>query len=382
MRVLLAVALKDLLLLVRDAQAVVFTFFFPLAFGLLFGAIFDSASGGGAGVRAAVVATERTPAEVIEGLSAEPRVQVLLAESERRARLLVRRGKADVGLVFGDPAPAEVTSGPPRPGSLIVVASPGTQAHADLVTGLAMKHASSARAAEIASWLGLPSEAGEAFGAAPLDVTRRTLVSPSAGPENIYSVAFAQSMAWAMMAACAAFAVSIVEERASGALVRLRVAPGGIWPILAGKAAACGVVAVSVCACFAVAAGLWFDAAPERPLLFAAAILAGACCFSGITMLLAVIGRGRGSPGQLAWGVLLACAVSGGAMLPLAFMPSWMEPVSLLSPVRWAIYAVEGALWRDLGWSEVAGPLAVLIGTGAASFALGGGLLAAERRLG
>ena len=61
----------------------------------------------------------------------------------------------------------------------------------------------------------------------------------------------------------------------------------------------------------------------------------------------------------------------GGAMIPLFVMPAWLVRLSALSPVKWAILALEGATWRQFGWSEMALPCAILLGVGLVAFTIG-----------
>ena len=60
----------------------------------------------------------------------------------------------------------------------------------------------------------------------------------------------------------------------------------------------------------------------------------------------------------------------GGGMVPLFVMPPWMATASNASPVKWAVLAFEGALWRGFGLAEMALPCAILLAVGA-PFALG-----------
>jgi ABC-2 type transport system permease protein len=64
-------------------------------------------------------------------------------------------------------------------------------------------------------------------------------------------------------------------------------------------------------------------------------------------------------------------AMFGGGMIPLAFMPSWMQILSHGSPVKWAIFAMEGAIWRDFTPAEMLLPCAVLLALALAFFTLG-----------
>jgi len=58
-------------------------------------------------------------------------------------------------------------------------------------------------------------------------------------------------------------------------------------------------------------------------------------------------------------------------MIPLFAMPPWMQTASMASPVRWAIVALEGALWRGFTPAQMLLPCGILLGLGLGGFALG-----------
>jgi ABC-2 type transport system permease protein len=53
------------------------------------------------------------------------------------------------------------------------------------------------------------------------------------------------------------------------------------------------------------------------------------------------------------------------------FMPDWMQTASNLSPIKWGILALEGAIWRGFSWTEMLLPCGILLAVGAVCFALG-----------
>jgi len=57
--------------------------------------------------------------------------------------------------------------------------------------------------------------------------------------------------------------------------------------------------------------------------------------------------------------------------VPLFVMPRWMLTVSGVSPAKWAILALEGSLWRGFSPAEMALPLGLLLGIGAAGLVVG-----------
>ena len=58
-------------------------------------------------------------------------------------------------------------------------------------------------------------------------------------------------------------------------------------------------------------------------------------------------------------------------MVPTFVMPAWMQSVSFISPIRWAMLAIEGGVWRNFTVAEMAMPCAILISVGIACFAVG-----------
>jgi len=69
--------------------------------------------------------------------------------------------------------------------------------------------------------------------------------------------------------------------------------------------------------------------------------------------------------------MLMIMVMLGGGMVPLIFMPSWLRPFSNISPVKWSIFAIEGAVWRNLNLGQIIIPCLVLLAIGLAFFLLG-----------
>jgi len=64
-------------------------------------------------------------------------------------------------------------------------------------------------------------------------------------------------------------------------------------------------------------------------------------------------------------------AMVGGGMIPLIAMPGWLAKASVVSPFKWAITAIEGAVWRGFTLADMALPCALLLGMGALFFVVG-----------
>lgn len=192
--------------------------------------------------------------------------------------------------------------------------------------------------------------------------------------DSRWDISFPQSMVWGVLGCVAGFATLTVRERTLGTLTRLQVAPIPRWQILAGKGLGCfiGVMGVII---FMMAVGTMLGMRPKSwPLLIVAAG-STAFCFVGIMMLLSLLGKTEQATGGMAWGACTVMAMFGGGMLPLAFMPGFMRKLANYDPVGWAVYAVEGAVWRGLSVAEMVLPCAILCGVGLATMMLGSYLI-------
>jgi ABC-2 type transport system permease protein len=166
------------------------------------------------------------------------------------------------------------------------------------------------------------------------------------------------------------FGISLVTERTHGTYVRLRMAPLTRAQILGGKALACFLaIAIVQGVLFAIA---WnFGVRPTSLPLLLVALASAAICFVGFMMLVAGMGRTEETAAGAGWAVLMPMAMFGGAMVPTFVMPQWMQSFGYISPVRWAMLAIEGGVWRSFSVAEMAMPCAILISVGVACFILG-----------
>lgn len=185
-----------------------------------------------------------------------------------------------------------------------------------------------------------------------------------------WDISFPQSMVWGVLGCVAGFATLTVRERTLGTLTRLQVAPVARWQILAGKGLGCFIAVLSVIIILMVVGSLLGMRPTSWPMLILAAVCT-AFCFTGIMMLLSLIGKTEQATGGAAWGVLTVMAMFGGGMIPYAFMPGFMKKMSNFDPVKWAVQGVEGGVWRGYSFAEMLLPCGVLVAVGAVSLGLG-----------
>ncbi|MBN1569689.1 MAG: ABC-2 transporter permease [Acidobacteria bacterium] len=424
---LCTIAAKDLKLLVRDKAGFFFTFFFPLIIAVLFGSIFGSGGGGSSAMSVLIVDDDGTEisGKFIQTLQDASEIK-LTASTLDSARQQVRTGKyvayirikggfseAYQRLFYGDPPELEVGVDPSRRAESAmlqgILMKYGAKRYEDLFADKTMMRHNLERTRtsieedadleggvkeNLIKLMGdlnrfysdLPEDEisagaadnGQTDGAAdggpeftPLHVTTHDVQRIRQGPTNAYEVTFPQGMIWGIIGVAAAFGISIVVERTTGTLQRLRIAPIGIGHLLAGKALACMTATVAICTFLMIFGITIFNIKISSFLMVSAVIISVAIAFTGIMMLLSVLGRTVRSVSGIGWAVLLVMAMFGGGMIPMIFMPDWMLSLGGISPVKWAILAFEGAIWRGFTATEMLTPLSILIGTGVLAFIIG-----------
>jgi ABC-2 type transport system permease protein len=361
-----AIAAKDLRLLVRDRMGVFWALGFPLIMALFFGVI----SGGGGRARLSVAVDDQAKNEasraLVAGLEASPALEVE-AMAREAARDQVRRGRRAAVVVI----PAGFGAGGAGAERVVEVGvDPARTAEAGLLRGVVQQEVYAAVARTS------PEARAALVAWRPPEVRFEAVARDAARPATAFEVTFPSGILWGIIGCVATFAVAVVVEREKGTLARLRVAPIGDGHVLAGKALACFVACVAVVVVLVTVAHVVFGVRVARPELLALGAVCTAACFVGVMMLLSVVGRTERAVAGAAWGVMLPMSMLGGGMIPLIAMPAWMQVVSHASPVRWGIVALEGAIWRGYGTSDMIVPCAVLLLAGGVCFAVGAGVFA------
>jgi ABC-2 type transport system permease protein len=417
------IARKDLLLLWRDKAGLFWVLGFPLLIALFFGSIFSS--GGGPGPVTLGLVNEdqseysRTFVEEL-GKNSSLKIRPITLDS---ARQLVRGGKLSAYLRlsagFGD---SWGFSFKPGDTTMEIGIDPSKQMLTGMLDGIIMQTMfataekqltdKSKLTERVDSWIdGIKTSpnlsdqrkqsyismlsnweqitstadsaktdsAGKNTGGTSLGnivaVRKVDMSSNEVGPRTSWEITFPSSVFWALIGCCASFAVSIVIERSRGTFLRLRLAPISRTQILAGKGLACFLASVMVAILLLGFGAVIFHIRILSVPLLLLAIVASAFCFVGLMMIISVLGRTEQAVSGAGWAILLVVSMLGGGMLPLAFMPDWLQKLSSVSPMKWGILAVEGAVWRGFTLSEMLFPVGVLLAIGIFFFSLGAWIL-------
>ncbi|MBN2683969.1 MAG: ABC transporter permease [Pontiellaceae bacterium] len=191
------------------------------------------------------------------------------------------------------------------------------------------------------------------------------------GPTNSFQITFPQAILWGILGCAATFAVSLVRERTVGTMQRLRTCPLSEGQIPAGKGLACFLTCLFVVVILFIVGWVFFKVPFVNIPLFFFGALCVMLCFVGVMMMISTIGHTEQSVSGAGWAIMMVMSMLGGGMVPLVFMPDWLRPVSLISPVRWGIYVLEGGIWRGLSFIEILPACGLLLLIGAVSYGLG-----------
>jgi len=419
-----AVAMKDLLILVRDRFGLFWVAVFPLLMALFFGSIFGSSGSGARGLRIGFIGTGDSTSVAKFRAALDKADAVTLDDMPLdSARSLVARGKKTAFVHFIDTASGGMGFfGPGKPAIEIGI-DPARKTEAGYLEGLVNQAYFSLVADQMARPNDMRSMIQEQLGQldsttiesdperervgrllenldvflasvdtaqAQGDSTGMGAQSPfaqpnikveqitvaQAAPKSSWEITFPQSLQWALIGVAAAFAVGLVVERRNGTLLRLRLAPISRFQILAGKGLACFIAAVSASA---LLLGIGILVFGVRVTSWPGLLLSVACaayCFVGLMMFISVLGRTEQAVAGAGWAILLVMSMTGGGMVPLFMMPSWMFKLGSISAVKWSVLAMEGAIWRGFSPADMMLPLGVLVGIGTAGLAVGTFILA------
>ncbi len=410
MKKIITLALKDLRLMPRNRGGLFFTFVWPILVTVLFGVMFGGQGDGQQSkIRIAVVDQDNSDGsraflkKLEESFELSP---MTVADAETAVRRGRRTGFIVVKPGFGE-ASNRMFYGSPR--EIEVGVDPARQAEAGMLEGLLMKHAagdmqkmfsdpqaSSAMVdkalgdikqapaeqaapvrrflGELKTFVGTPQSQGPPGSPQgewqPLKITKQDVARVNEGPRNPFDITFPQGVIWGLIGCAMSFGISLVTERTHGTLVRLRMAPLTNGQILGGKALSCFTSIVFV-ELMLLGVALAFGVRPTSYAMLALAGVSAAVCFVGFMMLVASLGKTEASASGAGWAIMMPLSMIGGAMVPTFVMPAWIQSLSVISPIRWAMLAFEGGVWRNFSIAEMALPCTALIAVGLVCFAVG-----------
>jgi ABC-2 type transport system permease protein len=416
LRVVAALVRKDLQIFFTDRRTVVLTLAIPIAIASFFGSLFGGRSNGSEAAKMPLALVNLDDSAVSRTLvtrtAADAALQVTQPSLDD-ARTEVRAGRLPVAVVipkgFGDAAGRAFVAQRERP-ELQLLTDPSKSAEVAMVKGILTGHVMEAVSQEVLSGVegqrllddGLRTLESSAMPADEREALRRMMQSAQAlyrlqsgtqsanrpamtvpfavaetavtgTPQmsyNGYAHSFAgMGIQFALFAAID-LAAGILLERERGLWKRLRSAPLSRLTLLLARAVSGTLITLlTLLASFAFARVV-FDVPIANVTGFLAVAVASAIMAASFGLLVASLGGTPSATRRMAMFVVLVMVMLGGAWVPMFLFPAWMQEVTQVVPVRWAVDGLDAMTWRGLGWSDALAPIGLLLAFSAACCAV------------
>jgi ABC-type multidrug transport system permease subunit len=403
---MIEIALKDLKVFFRDIKAVLLSFLLPIGLITLFGLTF-----GGIEKRSE---TQNQPAILVSDLDSTATTRDVIAKLDSLDEISVTtvdfsKGKDQIMngnrlamLVFYKGFADSVESGKPEPMELFYDEARKMDASLiqyALISNLMEILGPKTFKKKIMSTIKTkyPDLDTDMMSQIEGDISEQFAPAGSGDKENnamgkmgnltVTSLARKESVNWALIQSFAGTAVmmllfsvtaigsSLLSEREDGTLKRLMYSPVSPIHIMFGKiffALVISVIQLSVMIVFTWAA-LGMDLGYNLFYLMMVVVATAFAC-SGFGIFIAAISTSRKQAESMATIVILLMSAIGGSMIPLFFMPTFMQKIAVISLNYWAIQSFFDVLGREVSFLQIITKVGVLIGIGATMMAISASL--------
>ena len=355
-----ALVRKDLWLWASNRRSVILGVLAPVLIAAFFGYLFDSRRGDGPS-RIPVALTDLDGSslsrQVVAGLQGDPALD-LQPMAEADATQAVTQGRVRAAIVlpagFGRQAPAALFSSQARP--VVTVRYDPSQAMVlPMVRGL------------LAQQVMGPVFQGLGGGPAaslrlPFDTQALAATGKLGQDYNSYAHSFAGMGVQFILLTGIDFGIALLLTRRMGLWQRLRAAPVSPALLLGSRLASAALIAFGLLLTIFAAGALLFGVRIQGSVLgFVGVALAFAAMTASFGLLIASLGGTPEATRGLAVLVTLLMVMLGGAWAPTFIFPPWLQTLSLATPTRWAVDALDAVTWRAQGLAQVAPQIGLLL---------------------
>jgi ABC-2 type transport system permease protein len=408
-----ALVRKDLQLFFSDRRSVIVSFVVPIAIGSFFGAVFGSGGQNREPARIGIAVIDQDDTTItraiVAGAESDKNLKVE-KPTEAEARERVRAGKTAVAVVipkgFGEASGQAFIGNAEKP-ALTLLHDPSKTTELAMVRGVMTQHVMEAVSREMFSGdqgralvdktipqvegsTRLPADQRKALvemlgsvqkyyrerdrpGAAQDTRTRGGLTMPytvneeamTAGSNikyNGYAHSFAGMAIQFLLFAMANLGVEMLLERQRGLWNRLRSAPVSKATLLSAKAVSGTVISLLILLVSFGFAMVVFRVRIEGSVAgFLGISLACALMAATFGLLVAALGNSPATARGVTTLAVLMMVMLGGAWVPSFIFPAWLQQLTLVVPVRWALDGLDAMTWRGIGLRGAVVPVAVLL---------------------
>jgi ABC-2 type transport system permease protein len=348
---------KDLMIFASDRKSMLISFLVPICIASFIGSIMGNIAGGGPqAVGLLVVNEDDSPVteRIVQRLKSSKTLEVSLAD-QATARARVRGGEVGTAVIFPKGFAARASAammGGTKP-DLLVLTDPSKGIESKVAEGTLLQSA-----VEPIAEAALGTPASLPFTLVETPQTRQQAPIPWSGSAH----AFAGLAVQALFFGALETAMSIMKDRRLGIWPRLRASPVSRWALLIARLLGSAIIALMVFLGVVAAGALLFHYRITGSYLgFAMVAVATTVMTASVGLFIAALGRTEQQSRGLSILVILVMLMLGGAWIPLFFFPKWVQNVSYISPVRWAVDGIDFMTWRGGGLVDAARCSGVLL---------------------
>ena len=209
----------------------------------------------------------------------------------------------------------------------------------------------------------------------PYSVREEEVTAGKKVPYNGYAHAFAGMGIQFLLFAMLNSGIELLLERQRGLWKRVRSAPISRYELLGAKCASGTVISLMTLLVSFGAAMVMFKVRIEGSVAgFLSVAIACSLMAATFGLLVAAIGRTPSTARGVSSLAVLVMVMVGGAWFPTFLFPKWIQQLTVIVPVRWAVDGLDATTWRGLPFSSAVVPTLALCG-----FALVFGLITLTR---
>ncbi|MDT8998846.1 ABC transporter permease [Paucibacter sp. APW11] len=230
---------------------------------------------------------------------------------------------------------------------------------------LQQRDASAASAPGAASAASAPPAAAAATGMTlPYTLREEGLSAGGQRGYNGYAHSFAGMGVQFVLMLGVDLAVGILLARRAGLWLRLRSAPLSRGVLLASHFCSTALIASAILGLVLLVGMVVFGFGVSGSWLGLALLVVSYGLFTaGFGLFLAALGGSPEATRGLAILATLLMVMLGGAWVPSFVFPAWLQDLTLLVPVRWAVDGFDAMTWRGLGLASALPAVGILLGS-------------------
>ena len=412
-----AMVRKEMRLFFSDRRSVIVSFIVPIAIASFFGALFNGSGNDTERAKIDVAIVDLDGSAISRGVVAGAKADTTLSvaePSETDARSIVQQGGIPVAVLipkgFGDAAGQAFFGTAAKP-QLDFLYDPSRSMELAVVRGVMTQHVMQAVSREVfggsqgqqivdntlpqieasnmapeqkqlmtqmlTAARGLSQQQAQAGGGTgggitiPYTVREQAMTSGDDRPYNGYAHSFGGMAVQFLLFAMANLGVEMLLERRRGLWKRFRSAPVSKLNLLAGKAVSGAITSMLILlVCFAFAMVVFGVRIYGSIAGFLLICIACSLMASTFGLLVAALGNSPATARGITTFAVLIMVMLGGAWVPAFVFPAWLQQVTMVVPVRWAVDGMDAMTWRGQGLEAAVLPVLVLVGFAAVFAAL------------